>query len=310
MPIVPMARAIAAAIGTPSMPQRVDSDPSATMTTLAVLGCSKSLTTIGLKLVSVDCGQSTADSRSPACQSRSPTKSNPVPWKTLRCSPMVNSRIRRRMSSSISVSSERFTNGSTSVSRVRIRVVSSKCNHEDTKTTKTRSKKPKSFFFVTSCLCLRAFVIAFVSCFSRSRDCDAFDHVVDDDVRGEAVAGRVRAEPDAVAQDVRREILNVLRVHLRSLPDQQRPDFREPSPADDRARGRTEVDAVLDQLRRRVSVPVGFGVVRTRGGDQALDVPREPLVQEHLLVDGAAQLDDPLLGHQGVQLHFFEVEMH
>ena len=34
MPMVPIARAIAAAIGTPSMPQRVDSDASATATTV------------------------------------------------------------------------------------------------------------------------------------------------------------------------------------------------------------------------------------------------------------------------------------
>ena len=71
--MVPRARAIAAAIGTPSMPQRVDSDPSATATTAAVLRCSKSRTTIGLKFLSVDCGQSICDIRSPACQSRSPT---------------------------------------------------------------------------------------------------------------------------------------------------------------------------------------------------------------------------------------------
>ena len=77
MPIVPIARAIAAAIGTPSMPHRVDSDPSATTITVAVLGCSKSRTTSGLKLVSVDCGQSIDDRRSPGCQSRRPTKSKP-----------------------------------------------------------------------------------------------------------------------------------------------------------------------------------------------------------------------------------------
>jgi hypothetical protein len=34
---------------------------------------------MGVKFVSVDCGQSIADIRSPACQSRSPTKSTPVP---------------------------------------------------------------------------------------------------------------------------------------------------------------------------------------------------------------------------------------
>jgi len=73
MPMVPMARAMAAAIGTPSMPQRVDSEPSATAITVAVLGCSKSRTIIGLKLVSDDCGQSICDMRSPACHSRSPT---------------------------------------------------------------------------------------------------------------------------------------------------------------------------------------------------------------------------------------------
>ena len=40
MPIVPIVRAMAAAIGTPSMPQRVESDASATATTVAVLRCS------------------------------------------------------------------------------------------------------------------------------------------------------------------------------------------------------------------------------------------------------------------------------
>ena len=79
MPIVPIARAIAAAIGTPSMPHRVDSEPSATATTVAVLGCSKSRTISGLKLVSDDCAQSICEVRSPGCQSRRPTKSNPVP---------------------------------------------------------------------------------------------------------------------------------------------------------------------------------------------------------------------------------------
>ena len=74
-----MARAMAAAIGTPSMPQRVDGETSATATTPAVLGWAKSRTTSGLKFVIVDCGQSMAASRSPGCQSRSPTKSNPVP---------------------------------------------------------------------------------------------------------------------------------------------------------------------------------------------------------------------------------------
>ena len=38
----------------------------------------------GLKLVSDDCAQSIDSNRSPACQSRSPTKSKPVPWNRLR----------------------------------------------------------------------------------------------------------------------------------------------------------------------------------------------------------------------------------
>ena len=79
MPIVAIARAMVAAIGTPSMPQRVDSDRSATITTLDVLGCSNSRTMSGLKLVSDDCGQSIDAKRSPACHSRSPTKSKPDP---------------------------------------------------------------------------------------------------------------------------------------------------------------------------------------------------------------------------------------
>ena len=55
-------RAIARArSGTPSTPQRVDSDRSATATIVAVLGCSNSRTISGLKLVSDDCGQSIDD---------------------------------------------------------------------------------------------------------------------------------------------------------------------------------------------------------------------------------------------------------
>src|SRR6185295_15263364 len=56
MPMVAMARAMAAAMGTPSTPHRVESDPSATTMTFAVLGCSNSRTMSGLKFVSEDCG--------------------------------------------------------------------------------------------------------------------------------------------------------------------------------------------------------------------------------------------------------------
>ena len=73
IPKLPTAHATASAIGWPSVPQRVEHERSATTTTDAVPGCSKSRTMSGLKLVRLDCGQSTADIRSPGCQSRSPT---------------------------------------------------------------------------------------------------------------------------------------------------------------------------------------------------------------------------------------------
>ena len=53
------------------------------MITPTCVGCSNSRTIIGLKFVIDDCGQSIVSKRSPACQSRSPTKSNPVPWNML-----------------------------------------------------------------------------------------------------------------------------------------------------------------------------------------------------------------------------------
>src|SRR5262245_1835207 len=76
-------RAIAAAIVTPSTPQRVDIDASATAITVALLSWSNSRVISGLKLVSDDCAQSIDDIRSPGCQSRTPTKLNPGPWNTL-----------------------------------------------------------------------------------------------------------------------------------------------------------------------------------------------------------------------------------
>ena len=78
--MVAIARAIGVAIGTPS-DRRTASTPAIesaiAMITLDVLGCSNSRTISGLKLVSDDCGQSIDSKRSPACQSRSPTKSKP-----------------------------------------------------------------------------------------------------------------------------------------------------------------------------------------------------------------------------------------
>ncbi len=65
MPIVAMARAMAAAIGTPPMPQRVDGEKSAIGITVAVLCCSNSRMTSGEKLFSDDCAQSMYENLSP-----------------------------------------------------------------------------------------------------------------------------------------------------------------------------------------------------------------------------------------------------
>ncbi len=82
-PMAATDRAIAAAIDVPCVPHRVDSEASATAMITALLGCSNSRTTIGLKLVTVDCAQSIEDARSPGSQSRTPTKLNPGPLNTL-----------------------------------------------------------------------------------------------------------------------------------------------------------------------------------------------------------------------------------
>ena len=106
---VATARAMTAAIGAPAAPQRVDRDVSATMTRRAVLCCSNSRVTSGLKLVRVDCGQSIDAARSPGCQSRRPANSNPAPWKTLGCAPATCSRMRRTTTSSMSRTSVQLT---------------------------------------------------------------------------------------------------------------------------------------------------------------------------------------------------------
>ena len=76
-------RAMAAAMGAPAAPQRVESEASATTMMVDVLSCSNSRVMSGLKLVSDDCAQSMHDIRSPGAQSRMPTKLNPGPLKTL-----------------------------------------------------------------------------------------------------------------------------------------------------------------------------------------------------------------------------------
>ena len=113
------------------------------------------------------------------------------------------------------------------------------------------------------------------------------------------MAGGVRAEPDAVAEDVGREVLDVFRVDLGPVAHEQRPDLGEPAPADDRARRGAEIDAVLDQLGRRVDEPVGVRVVRAASPPPAAGCtsPSRSCRNTCSLID-AAQLDDALLRHQ------------
>ena len=101
-----------------------------------------------------------------------------------------------------------------------------------------------------------------------------------------------------MAQHVLRQVLDVFGIDLVAVAHEQRPHLGEAAPDDDRARRGAEVDAGFDQLRRRVPKPVGVRVIGTRVDDQPLDVVAEPLVQEHVLGDRRAQLDDALLVHQ------------
>src|SRR5687768_15185704 len=117
---------------------------------------------------------------------------------------------------------------------------------------------------------------------------------------GNAVAGGVRTEPDAMAEDVLRQLLHVLRIDFRALVHEERPHFHEPPPADRRARRRPEVHVVLDHLRRRPMVPICFVVVWARRADKTPDVLSELLVQEYLAGDDASEVDDALLRHERV----------
>ena len=116
-------------------------------------------------------------------------------------------------------------------------------------------------------------------------------------------------EPDAVAEHVGRQVLDVFGIDLVAAAHEQRPHLGQPAPHDDGARRGAEIDAALDQLRRRVAQPVGVGVVRPRRGDELLDVGAEAFVQEHVLVDARAHGDDPLFRHQRVEAHALEVEI-
>ena len=69
----------------------------------------------------------------------------------------------------------------------------------------------------------------------RSGNGDLLEDVFHHGVGREAVAGGVGAEPDAVPQDVLRQVLNVFRIHLVAASDEQGPDLCEAAPADDGA---------------------------------------------------------------------------
>src|SRR5262245_1519771 len=191
-----------AIVAPPATPHRVDSDASTTATIAALLSCSNSRVMSGLKLVSDDCDQSMDDMRSPGSQSRMPTKLNPAPLKTLAWSPSVNSFIRFRMNSSISAISSKLTSASSSP-------------------------------------CLGAWTAAPRSPIMRdlrSRHRHRIDDVVDDHVYGDAVARRVRTEPDAVRQHVTRQLLDVLGINVGAAVHEQCPHLDQPAPADRRAR--------------------------------------------------------------------------
>ena len=126
---------------------------------------------------------------------------------------------------------------------------------------------------------------------------------------GQPVRGRMRPQPDAMAEHERRQFLDVFRIDLGTPVLQQRPHLREPAPADDGPRRGAQVDAALDQIRGRVVPPVGVFVVGPRRRHQPLDVAAEPIVQKHALADHGPQLDDALLRQQRVEPHLLEVEV-
>src|SRR5581483_9422355 len=96
--------------------------------------------------------------------------------------------------------------------------------------------------------------------------------VVDDHLNRYAMRRRVRSEPDAMAEHVSCELLHVFWKDFVAPMAQQAPHFGEPRPADRGARRRAKVDASLDELRRRMVDPIGFGVVRARRAHEPPDV--------------------------------------
>src|SRR6478735_6448400 len=139
---------------------------------------------------------------------------------------MVNSRIRLRINNSTSVISDRLISGSTSCSRV-LNVVPL----EDERTA------PSDYATGAA---------GRTGVEGSSRDRRSVDDVLDHRIGGQAVTGGVRSQPQAMAEHVLREVLNVFRIDLVALPDDQRPHLGETAPHDDRARRRAKIDAGFD----------------------------------------------------------------
>ena len=200
---------MAAAIGVPPTPHRVDSDASATAMMVALLCCSNSRVIIGLKLVSDDCAQSIEDMRSPGSQSRTPTKLNP--------GALEHAGVIAERELLHPLQDEQLDLGD--LGEVDQRFGGRALRHG----TGTRS--------TMSSMTISTVTPWLAACGPSQTRC---------------------------AEHVLRQILDVLRIHLRAPPPQQRPHLDEPPPADGRARRRAEVHALLDQFGRRVVMPLGL----------------------------------------------------
>src|SRR6188474_2005504 len=111
----------------------------------------------------------------------------------LECSPIVNSRIRLRMSSSTSVISDRLMRGSTSCSRV-------------------LNAKPRGRVLSERGVAKRRGASRVEGRVEGSWDRGLVEDVLDDGLGRQTVARGVRPEPETMAQHVRREVLDVFRI--------------------------------------------------------------------------------------------------
>src|SRR5262245_9657044 len=124
------------------------------------------------------------------------------------------------------------------------------------------------------------------------------------------MAGRVRAEPDAMSQHVPGEILDVVWIDFVPPSPKKGPDLDEASPADGGARRGAEVHVFFDQIRWRMMMPSGLRLKGSCRHDQPSDVLLESLVHVDFASDDPAQRDDSIFGYQRRQLHILEIEAH